>query len=187
MPLADRGGVQCTELGAIVPVVQRGCARLVLAGDHCQLPPSVQSQEAERRGLSLSLYGRLVRLGLEPFFLDTQFRSHPKLVEFVASEIYGGKLKSGITGTDRPALPGFAWPDPGVPLAFVEMGAENREEVEGESKQNSAEGNKVLDVLQEVLAAGACPVTDVGIITPYVAQVRATPLWEFSRKGSKSA
>jgi hypothetical protein len=44
-----------------------------------------------------------------------------------------------------------------------------------------------LDVLQEVLAAGACPVTDVGIITPYVAQVRATPLWEFSRKGSKSA
>ena len=176
MPLADRGGVQCTELGAIVPVVQRGCARLVLAGDHCQLPPSVQSQEAERRGLSLSLYGRLVRLGLEPFFLDTQFRSHPKLVEFVASEIYGGKLKSGIPGTDRPALPGFAWPDPGVPLAFVEMGAENREEVEGESKQNSAEGNKVLDVLQEVLAAGACPVTDVGIITPYVAQVRATPL-----------
>ena len=63
-----------------------------------------------------------------------------------------------------------------MPLAFVEMGAENREEVEGESKQNSAEGNKVLDVLQEVLAAGACPVTDVGIITPYVAQVRATPL-----------
>ncbi|KAJ1480591.1 AAA domain-containing protein, partial [Baffinella frigidus] len=63
---------QCTELGAIVPIVQRGCSRLVLAGDHCQLPPNVQSQEAERRGLSLSLYGRLVRLGLEPFFLDTQ-------------------------------------------------------------------------------------------------------------------
>ena len=32
---------QCTEIGAIVPIVQRGCHRLVLAGDHCQLPPSV--------------------------------------------------------------------------------------------------------------------------------------------------
>ena len=29
-------------------------------GDHCQLPPSVQSREAERRGLTLSLYLRLV-------------------------------------------------------------------------------------------------------------------------------
>jgi len=56
--------------------------------------------DTPNQGLSLSLYGRLVRLGLEPYFLDTQFRSHPKLVEFVAAEIYGGKLKSGVTGTN---------------------------------------------------------------------------------------
>ena len=84
---------QCTELAAIVPVVQRGCSRLVLAGDHCQLPPSVQSLEAEQRGLSLSLYGRLVGLGVEPYFLDTQFRAHPKLMEFCADKIYNGHLK----------------------------------------------------------------------------------------------
>lgn len=106
---------QCTEIGAIVPIVQRGCARLVLAGDHCQLPPSVQSQEAAHRGLSLSLYGRLVRQGVQPFFLDTQFRSHPKLVEFIAAEIYEGKLRSGVSEEDRPVLPGFPWPDPAVP------------------------------------------------------------------------
>ena len=43
---------QSTESAALVPIVTRGCERVVLAGDHCQLPPSVQSAEAEARGLS---------------------------------------------------------------------------------------------------------------------------------------
>jgi hypothetical protein len=86
---------QSTELNVIVPIVQRGCHRLVLVGDHYQLPPTVQSEEAEQRGLTLSLYGRLVRQGLAPWFLDTQHRAHPKLMEFVARTIYGGRLRSG--------------------------------------------------------------------------------------------
>merc|ERR1719199_1805079 len=69
---------QATETSAIVPVVLRGAAQLVLCGDHCQLPPSVLSREAQLRGLSLSLYNRLEQNGLEPHFLDTQYRSHPK-------------------------------------------------------------------------------------------------------------
>ena len=41
-----------------------GARQLVLCGDHCQLPPSVNSREAEMRGFSLSLYSRLVEAGL---------------------------------------------------------------------------------------------------------------------------
>jgi hypothetical protein len=79
---------QCTELAAIVPIAQRGCDRLVLSGDHCQLPPAVLSQEADRRGAALSLYGRLVAqpTPVAPHFLDTQFRAHPSLMSFVAGE-----------------------------------------------------------------------------------------------------
>ena len=55
---------QSTECAALVPIVTRGCERVVLAGDHCQLPPSVQSAEAEARGLSLSLFGRLIAQGV---------------------------------------------------------------------------------------------------------------------------
>lgn len=68
---------QATELNAIVPIVARGCERLVLVGDQCQLPPSVRSREAETRGLSLSLFGRFIALGVQPHFLDTQVGTPP--------------------------------------------------------------------------------------------------------------
>lgn len=161
---------QCTEVGALVPIVQRGCSRLVLAGDHCQLPPSVQSQEAEARGLSLSLYGRLARW-VAPFFLDTQFRSHPKLMEFCAAHIYNGRLKTGISGAERPPVPGFEWPRASVPVAFVETGV-GVEEKEGESKQNPAEAAVVMELLLQVLGERQLSISQVGVVTPYVAQCR---------------
>jgi superfamily I DNA and/or RNA helicase len=46
------------------------------------------------------------------------------------------------------------------------------EEKEGESKLNRGEADKIMEVLQQVLAAGELQVSQVGIITPYVAQVR---------------
>ena len=65
----------------------------------CSLPrlaawSGPRCSEAEQRGLTLSLYGRLVKEGLQPYFLDTQFRSHPKLMEWVADSIYDGRLQS---------------------------------------------------------------------------------------------
>merc|ERR1719443_351082 len=98
---------QATEVSAIVPVVMRGAKQLVLVGDHCQLPPSVMSREAELRGLSLSIYNRLVDNGIGAHFLDTQYRSHPKLAEFSARTFYRGALKSGVRPTARPILEGI--------------------------------------------------------------------------------
>ena len=48
--------------------------------------------------------------GVEPFFLDTQFRAHPKLMEWVAGSIYENRLRSGIPDSARPAVEGFEWP-----------------------------------------------------------------------------
>ena len=142
---------QSTEPSALVPVVARGCERLVLAGDHCQLPPSVQSAEAEARGFSLSLFGRLIAQGVRPFFLDLQFRAHPKLAEFPADMIYGGRLRSGVTAQARPAPRGFAWPRLAVPLAFVETGGYRdgcAESAESESKSNAGEAARVIELLK---------------------------------------
>ena len=175
---------QSTESAALVPIVTRGCERVVLAGDHCQLPPSVQSAEAEARGLSLSLFGRLIAQGVRaplaarprprphpqptptptpspttdpnphqvrPFFLDLQFRAHPKLAEFPADMIYGGRLRSGVTAQARPAPRGFAWPRLAVPLAFVETGGYRdgcAESAESESKSNAGEAARVIELLK---------------------------------------
>ena len=163
---------QSTEPGVVVPIVQRGCDRLVLVGDHCQLPPTVMSEEAQRRGLSMSLYGRLVDQGVSPYFLDTQFRSHPKLMEFVSEKIYGGRLKNGTLAEARPLVSGFQWPRQKVPVAFIEMGVKSREQIEGESKSNTHEAERVMAVLDAVLAAGELSCNDIGVITPYMGQVR---------------
>src|ERR1700735_3697427 len=50
---------QTTEPGCWIPLLR--CDRIVLAGDHCQLPPTVVSQEAAKRGFGGSLLERLVR------------------------------------------------------------------------------------------------------------------------------
>jgi superfamily I DNA and/or RNA helicase len=62
---------QVTEPTSVIPL-GRGCRQLVLVGDHCQLPPTVLSREAELAGLSVSLFEALVAAGVEPLLLDTQ-------------------------------------------------------------------------------------------------------------------
>ena len=92
---------QTTELSALVPIANVNAARLVLVGDHCQLPATALSLEAETRGLTLSLFQRLVSRGLPSFFLDTQFRMHPSIAEHSAMEFYGGKLHTGVKPQHR--------------------------------------------------------------------------------------
>lgn len=162
---------QATELSAIVPILLRGSARLVLVGDHCQLPPTIQSLEAETRGLSVSLYSRFVGQGVEPFFLNTQYRSHPKIAEFSANAFYGGLLQSGVDPEKRPAPKGFIWPSDKAPVCFLEV--PERESRSGDSKENHAEAKKVQETVSALLSAGELTCHDIGVVTPYMGQVRA--------------
>mmetsp|Transcript_158679 Transcript_158679/g.304459 ORF Transcript_158679/g.304459 Transcript_158679/m.304459 type:complete len:1518 (-) Transcript_158679:143-4696(-) len=161
---------QATETSVIVPIVCRGAKQLVLCGDHCQLPPSVQSREAELRGFSLSLYSRLVEAGVPFRFLDTQYRAHPMLMEFSAACIYQGKLKNGIDGSDRAQPKGIPWPNKKCPAAFFEICEE--EGMNGESKANEAEAYFIKDLVVECLKCGDLTMNDIGIVTPYKGQVR---------------
>merc|ERR1711933_122755 len=139
-------------------------------GDHCQLPPSVQSNEAKNRGFSVSLYQRLVDAGVRFRFLDTQYRAHPMLMEFSAASIYHGKLKNGIDAASRPQPQGIPWRDSSCPVAFFECNVE--EHKNGESQANQAEANIVLDLVRACLAHGELGLGDIGIVTPYKGQVR---------------
>lgn len=161
---------QATELSTIVPVVHRGTKRLILVGDHCQLPPAIISLEAETRGLSMSLYSRLVGNGVEPFFLNTQYRSHPKIAEFSAFEFYGGLLQSAVTASERPLPQGFQWPNPDVPVCFIELAG--RERRDGDSRVNVTEANCLLEIVRGVLSGKELSVLDIGVVSPYQAQVR---------------
>jgi hypothetical protein len=163
---------QATETAILVPLAQ-GCERMILVGDHCQLPPTVLSEEAERRGLAVSLFSRFVSQGVRPVLLDTQYRMHPVIAEFPSDSFYAGHLKTGIEYRARLPPPGFEWPVQGAPVAFVPVNV--AEEVkDGTSYVNVAEVDKIAVILMQLVRTGGLPngVGDIGVITPYSAQVR---------------
>merc|ERR1719313_1832529 len=142
---------QATEYASIVPLC-RGTRQFVLSGDQCQLPPVVSSNEAKAGGAELSLFERLVHAGIKPHLLETQYRMHPTIAEFPAQHFYDGQLATGISPSQRPAPPGFRWPDPSRPVCFVAVrGSEGKD---GDSTYNEREADEVARCCADLLAGG---------------------------------
>lgn len=168
---------QATEPACWIAIERAG--RVVLAGDHCQLPPTVISQEAARGGLALSLMERLVsELGPGTCRrLTTQYRMHAAIMEFSSAEFYDGALlaDSLVETHLLQDLPGVVpCPVTAVPLEFVDTaGASYDEEAEpaGESRLNRQEAELVARRVQALLDAGISS-NQIAVIAPYSAQVR---------------
>jgi hypothetical protein len=80
------------------------------------------------------------------FAAQVQYRMHPCLSAFPNAAFYSGRLTDGVAAGQRPSAQPFPWPQPGLPLLFVDV-AEGAEEVAaGGSKLNRAEA----DVVQQV-------------------------------------
>jgi len=169
--------------------------RAVLAGDHLQLPPTVLSKEAERGGLGLSLFQRLQRLhgARASVMLDVQYRMHARIMAWSSNELYGGRLRAHPSvaahrlrhlrraegagaADDAGAEEGDEDEEDDPVLVFFDTagldGMEERQEDEedGGSRYNEGEARVVLGHLDALLAAGMRP-AEVGVITPYSAQV----------------
>jgi superfamily I DNA and/or RNA helicase len=70
---------QATEPATLVPLTQ-GAQCAVMAGDPCQLPPTIISREAYKFDLDVTLFDRLQQgVGLAPLLLDTQYRMNPAI------------------------------------------------------------------------------------------------------------
>lgn len=168
---------QTTEPGCWIPLLRSG--RLVLAGDHCQLPPTVLSREAAHQGFGVSLLERLVGLYGDTVTrrLNVQYRMHQAIAGFSSREFYDGELLADArVATHRLCdLPGVrAEPMTEQPVQFLDTaGAGYDEEVEpdGESRRNPQEAALVARKIHALLDTGvaAC---DIAVIAPYAAQVR---------------
>ncbi len=168
---------QCTEPGSWIPVLRAD--RIVLAGDHCQLPPTVLSAQAAREGFRTSLLERLVKQYGTAVTkrLEVQYRMHSHIMQFSSEQFYDGSLAAHESVAshllhDLPAVrPSLLTAEP---ISFFDTaGADWSEELEpdGESKRNPQEGAFVLRKVQQLQAAGLSP-SDLAIIAPYAAQVR---------------
>ncbi|NQT12113.1 MAG: AAA family ATPase, partial [Planctomycetes bacterium] len=85
---------QSTEPGCWIPLLW--CDRVVLAGDHCQLPPTVVSREAAAEGFGVSLFERLVALHGPQIArrLAVQYRMHQAIMDFSSLEFYEAELEA---------------------------------------------------------------------------------------------
>lgn len=168
---------QCTEPGCW-PVVLRG-DRLIIAGDPCQLPPTVLSKEAAREGFAVSLMERLMKLYGERVTrqLTVQYRMHETIMRFSSGEFYAGQLTADVTVAEHllSDLPGMEQDVmTTTPLLFIDSAGANWDEElepEGESKRNPQEARLVAKLVERLLTAGVAE-GDIAVIAPYAAQVR---------------
>ncbi|KAH9302031.1 hypothetical protein KI387_013614, partial [Taxus chinensis] len=74
-------------------------SRCILAGDHLQLPPTVQSIEAEKKGLGRTLFARLADLyGSEVMaMLTVQYRMHRLIMDWSSQELYDSKIEAHLS------------------------------------------------------------------------------------------
>ena len=163
---------QATEPSTLVPIV-RGARQIVLVGDHKQLSPTVISRRAEDGGLNKSLFERIMDMGITPFLLTKQYRMHPGISEFPNEMFYEGKLEDGVRESDRKAPAGILWPDWERPIAFLPIEGGEVAGPDGASKENRAEASWVAKLVEDLVNAGEIGQDQIGVITPYAAQVRA--------------
>lgn len=168
---------QSTEPGSW-PCVLRA-ERLVLAGDHCQLPPTVLSKPAAQEGFSISLMERLVRDVCPDASrrLTIQYRMHESIMSFSSKEFYDGTLTADSsvashTLNDLPGITPLAWTE--NPLRWIDTagaGWEEEQEPDGESRMNRKEADLVAWLARQWTEAGNAPEA-LAVIAPYAAQVR---------------
>lgn len=168
---------QSTEPGCWIPLARAD--RIVLAGDHCQLPPTVLSGEAAAQGFGVSLFERLISLYGRDISrrLTVQYRMHSSIMDFSSLEFYDAELTADafVAGHRLCDLPGVtAEPLTELPVEFIDTagaGFDEETEPDGESRLNPREADLVVRKVQALLAAGV-PAEAIAVIAPYAAQVR---------------
>ncbi len=168
---------QATEPASWIPVLRAN--RVVLAGDPCQLPPTVISRQAQDRGLGVSLMERVMLAhgqGVSKL-LTVQYRMHDAIMIFSSGEFYGGLLESApeVAAHLLRDLPGVAADEfTTAPLKFIDTagaGYDEEPDDDGTSRRNPREAALADRVVRQLLGSGVPP-ESVAVITPYSAQAR---------------
>ena len=169
---------QALEAACWIPI--RRVSRVIFAGDHCQLPPTIKSFAALKAGLGKTLMERIVENRPETVtLLKVQYRMNEEIMRFSSDWFYGNQVESAPEVKFRSIL------DLDIPMTWVDTseftvdGLQFTEEFVGESfgRINKAEAELTLLALEQYFKKiGKERILeerlDVGVISPYRAQVQ---------------
>jgi ATP-dependent RNA/DNA helicase IGHMBP2 len=164
----DEAG-QALEPACWIPILKG--KKLVMAGDHCQLPPTIKSVDAAKE-LSRTLMEKSVSLHPESVvLLEEQYRMNETIMGFSSKEFYENRLRAHSSVASHVLFPGDQ------PLVFIDTAGCGYEEVsESTSISNPEEAgflighlSRFLLQLKEFYSAGNFP--SIAVISPYRHQV----------------
>ncbi|XP_054719165.1 probable helicase senataxin [Uloborus diversus] len=158
---------QCTEPEVLQPLMF-GMKKLILVGDHRQLPATVKSEMAKNNFFDRSAFERFVmyfenKCDSNPLLILTeQYRMHSQICSFPSKYFYNGLLKTA-PDTDIKYMK--------YPLRpFVVLNMMDGQESSGSSKTNQNEAMSIVSICAQFLEISSA--SAIGVITPYRAQQR---------------
>lgn len=164
----DEAG-QAMEPACWIPILK--AKKVVLAGDHCQLPPTIMSREAAKRGLSVTQLEKCVALHPEAVvLLQEQYRMHQAIMGYSSGVFYNNRLIAHATVAN-----GLLFPED-APLAFVDTaGCGYEEKREGTCISNPEEASFLLKHLANFLTDPRLVLPEsrpaIAVISPYQGQI----------------
>lgn len=152
-------------------------SRCILVGDHLQLPPTVQSVEAEKKGLGRTLFERLTTLYGDEVtsMLTVQYRMHELIMNWSSKELYNSKIEAHSSVAahrlfDLEDVKSSSSTEPTLLLIDIAGCDMEEKKDEEESTLNEGEAEVAIAHAKRLVSSGVCA-SDIGIITPYAAQV----------------
>ena len=158
---------QALEPATWIPIMKG--SRLVLAGDPYQLPPTVKSIEAERKGLSVTIIERCLKQWEEVSLLNIQYRMHQDIMGFSNSRFYNNDLSADVSVATH-SLAGWQGPA----LVFLDTagcGFDEKTGENGKSRSNPEELQILWEHLYQLLDQATESDINIALISPYRQQV----------------
>ncbi len=163
---------QALEPACWIPILKSG--RVILAGDHCQLPPTIKSIEAAKNGLARTLFEK----GIEKHpdlatMLRIQYRMHQDIMKFSSHYFYNDQLIA------HPSVKNARLRPHQTPLEFIDTagcGYSEAQDPETLSRFNQEEAHLLIQLVEKLVEEIGPEEwmeqsVTMGIITPYRAQV----------------
>lgn len=173
---------QMIEPQSILPITASQCSKMVMVGDPMQLPPVVRSTgsgsgvsssssssgTSDTTGLEQAMFVRLSK-STSPILLRTQYRCHPDICTLSSNLFYEGRLKSGISATERRPLVDLK---PLVAYNCTQYGQEVRKAMPpvGSSYINEFEVTIIVQVIANLIVHNGIEPNDIGVIAMFRAQ-----------------
>ncbi|MBS1635565.1 MAG: AAA family ATPase [Bacteroidetes bacterium] len=167
---------QALEPMVWIPLLK--CHRLILSGDHFQLPPVVKSLQAKKEGLDKTMLDRCMEFENISSLLTRQYRMHQAIMEFSNAFFYGNALEADVSVRDSVLVNESDDPLLSTPVELLDTAGCSFDEVQNPetlSLSNTGEADLLFRHLQLLLEhyRYTDPVhrISVGIISPYKEQI----------------